>query len=72
LAVGTAAGSSSTSILTATGKATLSLDAVMAPSCVAAPFKTSAAGKINVTIAAGPLTAGQVEIWVLYELATNA
>lgn len=72
LAVGTTAGSSSTSILAATGKATLSLDAVMAPSCVATPFKTSAAGKINVTIATGPLTAGQVEIWVLYELATNA
>jgi predicted RecA/RadA family phage recombinase len=72
LAVGTTAGSSGASILTATGKATLGLDAVIAPSCTATPFKTSAAGKINVTIATGPLTAGQVEIWVLYELATNA
>ena len=40
LAVGTTAGSSGTSILAATGKATLSLDAVMAPSCVATPFET--------------------------------
>ena len=72
LAVGTAAGSAGNSILTATGKATLGLDAVIAPSCVATPFKMSAAGKINVTVATGPLTAGQVEIWVLYFLATNA
>ena len=71
LAVGTAAGSSGTSILTATGKATLGLDAVVAPTCAATPFKMSAAGKINVTVATGPLTAGQVEIWVLYQLATN-
>jgi predicted RecA/RadA family phage recombinase len=71
-AVGTTAGSAGNSILTATGKATLGLDAVIAPSCVATPFKMSAAGKISVAIATGPLTAGQVEIWVLYFLATNA
>jgi predicted RecA/RadA family phage recombinase len=72
LAIGTAAGSANNSILTATGKANLSADAVLAPTCTTTPFKMSAAGKISVTVATGPLTAGQVEIWVLYELATNA
>ena len=48
------------------------LDAVVAPTCAATPFKMSAAGKINVTIATGPLTAGQIEVWVLYALASNA
>jgi hypothetical protein len=72
VAIGTAAGSSGNSILTATGKASLSLDAVVAPTCTATPFKVSAAGKISVTIATGPLTAGQIEVWVLYALASNA
>ena len=72
VAIGTAAGSAGNSILTATGKASLSLDAVVAPTCAATPFKMSAAGKISVTIATGPLTAGQIEVWVLYALASNA
>jgi predicted RecA/RadA family phage recombinase len=72
VAIGTAAGSASNSILTATGKASLGLDAVVAPTCAATPFKMSAAGKISVTIATGPLTAGQIEVWVLYALASNA
>jgi predicted RecA/RadA family phage recombinase len=72
VAIGTAAGSAGNSILTATGKASLSLDAVVAPTCAATPFKMSAAGKISVTIATGPLTAGQLEVWVLYALASNA
>jgi predicted RecA/RadA family phage recombinase len=72
LAIGTVAGSSGASILTATGKASFGLDAVLVPTAVATPFKMSAAGKINVTVATGPLTAGQVEVWVLYFLATNA
>ena len=72
VAIGTAAGSAGNSILTATGKASLSLDAVVAPTCTATPFKMSAAGKIIVTIATGPLTAGQIEVWVLYALASNA
>jgi hypothetical protein len=71
LAIGTASGSAGNSILTATGKAALGLDAVLAPSCGAAPFKMSAEGKISVTVATGPLTAGQAEVWVLYFLATN-
>jgi predicted RecA/RadA family phage recombinase len=69
VAIGTAAGSASNSILTATGKASLGLDAVVAPTCAATPFKMTAAGKINVTIATGPLTAGVIEVWVLYTTA---
>jgi hypothetical protein len=72
VAIGTAAGSASNSILTATGKASLGLDAVVAPTCAATPFKMTAAGKINVTVASGPLTAGQIEVWVLYALASNS
>ena len=69
VAIGTAAGSAANSILTATGKASLSLDAVVVPTCQATPFKMTAAGKINVTIATGPLTAGVIEVWVLYTTA---
>ena len=72
VAIGTAAGSAGNSILTATGKASLSLDAVVVPTCTATPFKMSAAGKINITVATGPLTAGQIEVWVLYALASYA
>jgi predicted RecA/RadA family phage recombinase len=66
VAIGTAAGSSSGSILTATGKASLGLDTVVVPTCVATPFKMTAAGQLDVTIATGPLTAGVIEAWVLY------
>lgn len=69
VAIGTAAGSASNSILTATGKASLGADAVVVPTCVATPFKMTAAGKINITIATGPLTAGVIEVWVLYTTA---
>ena len=69
VAIGTAAGSASNSILTATGKASLGLDAVVAPTCAATPFKMTAAGKINVTVATGPLTAGVIEVCVLYTTA---
>ena len=72
VALGTATGSAANSILTATAKATLSLDAVVVPTCAATPFKMTAAVKIQVTIATGPLTAGQIEAWVLYALASNA
>src|ERR1035437_8772318 len=69
VAIGTAAGSAANSILTATGKASLGLDAVVVPTCQATPFKMTAAGKINVTIATGPLTAGVIEVWALYTTA---
>jgi len=42
------------------------LDAVVVPTCQATPFKMTAAGKISVTVATGPLTAGVIEVWVLY------
>ena len=69
VAIGTAAGSASNSILTATGKASLGADAAVVPTCVATPFKMTAAGKINLTVATGPLTAGVIEVWVLYTTA---
>ena len=69
VSIGTAAGSGAASILAATAKASLSADAVIVPTCVATPFKMTAAGKINVTIATGPLTAGVIEVWVLYTTA---
>ncbi len=72
VAIGTAAGSAANSILTATAIASLTLDAVLKTSCAATPFKMSVAGKINLTIATGPLTAGQIEVWVIYQIASNA
>ena len=62
VSMGTAAGSSAPSILTAIAKASLSADAVIVPTCVATAFKMTAAGKINVTVATGPLTAGVIEV----------
>lgn len=72
VAIGTTAGSSSTSILAATGKASFSLDAVVVPTSTATPFKMSAAGQITLTIATGPLTAGIIEGWVPYTVASLA
>jgi predicted RecA/RadA family phage recombinase len=72
VAFGTTAGSAANSILTATAIASLSLDAVVNPTCKTTPFKMSAAGQISVAIATGPLTAGQIEVWVIYQLASNA
>ena len=43
----------------------LGTNALVVPTAVATPFKMSAAGKINVTIATGPLTAGVIEVWAL-------
>lgn len=72
VAIGTAAGSAGNSILTATGKASLGADAILAPTCVATPFKMSAAGQIAITVATGPLTAGVIEGWVVYAVANNS
>lgn len=73
LGVGTTAGSTTTSILAATAKATLSLDAVLnGVPTFAVPVKMTAAGSISVLIATGPLTAGQVEIFVYYVVPANA
>lgn len=69
VSIGTVAGSGAASILAATGKASLGTNALVVPTAVATPFKMTAAGKINVTIATGPLTAGVIEVWALYTTA---
>jgi len=66
VSVGTTAGSGAASILAATAKASLSLDAVLVTTAAATPFKMSAAGQISITVATGPLTAGVIEGWALY------
>jgi len=70
VAITTSAGSGAGSILTATGKAALGLDAVVAPTCEAAPFKMTAAGSPSIVVATGPLTGGVIEAWVLYAIAS--
>src|ERR1035437_3567539 len=52
------------------GKAALGLDAVVVPTSQATPFKMTAAGKVAVTVATGPLTAGVIEVWVFYTVAS--
>lgn len=70
VAVGTSAGSSTTSILGATAKTSLTLDAVLNGACTfAAPVKLTAAGQITFTIGTAALTAGVIEVWVLYYVA---
>jgi predicted RecA/RadA family phage recombinase len=69
LSIGTVAGSGAASFLAATGKASLGTNAMAVPTAVATPFKMTAAGKINVAVATGPLTAGVVEIWAFYTTA---
>jgi len=72
VAVGTTAGSSTTSILGATAESTLSLDALVnSAATFASPVKMSAAGDINVTISGNALTGGVIEITVLYFVAAN-
>ena len=70
VAITTSAGSGAGSILAATGKAALGLDAVVAPTCEATPFKMTADGKPSIVVATGPLTAGVIEAWVLYAVAS--
>jgi len=70
LAVGTSAGSSTTALLGATAKASLSLNALInAVPVFAAPVKLSAAGNITVTIATAAATAGVVEVTLFYFVA---
>jgi hypothetical protein len=65
VAVGTTAGSAANSILTATAKATLSLDALVNGTVtLAAPVKMSADGSINITIGTADLLGGTIEITV--------
>jgi hypothetical protein len=73
VSVGTSAGSSATALLGATAKASLSIDALLnSTATFAAPVKMSAAGNINITVATAALTAGVIEVFVLYYVAANA
>lgn len=67
---GTTAGSAANSILTATAKANLSADAVIAgvPS-FAVPVKLSAKGKISVTFTDAAILTGVIEITIFYYVA---
>jgi len=70
VAIGTSAGSSTTSIKGATGKASYSIDALQNVVPVfATPVKMTAAGTITFTIGTADLTAGVIEVWVLYVVA---
>lgn len=71
IAVGTSAGSSTTSILGATAVASFSADATInSVATFAAPLKLTAAGSITITIGAFDLTAGVIEVSVLYFVAS--
>lgn len=69
---GTTAGSSAASLLAATAKTSFTLDAVLAGLANTAPFKMSAAGQINLTVAVAALTAGKIEGFVFYTLGSFA
>lgn len=72
VAVGTSAGSSTTSLLAATAVASLSADArINAVPVFATPVKLTAEGEVTVTIATAALTAGVVEITLFYFVANN-
>lgn len=72
VSVGTTAGSSATSILGVTGKASLTADALLNSDITfAAPVKMTAAGGINITVAGDTLTAGVIEITLFYFVAGN-
>jgi predicted RecA/RadA family phage recombinase len=66
VSIGTVAGSGAASILASTAKGSLTLDAILAAAATAAPFKMTAAGKMNITVITTDLTAGVIEAWVLY------
>lgn len=70
ISVGTSAGSSTTSIIGATAVASYSSDARLnSVATFAAPVKMTAAGSITLTIATAALTAGIIEVTVLYFVA---
>lgn len=72
VAIGTSAGSSTTSIKGATAKASYSADALLNGVPVfATPVKLTAAGTITFTIGTADLTAGVIEVWVLYVVAAS-
>lgn len=70
VAIGTSAGSSTTSILGATAVASLSLNALLNGVPVfATPVKLTAGGNITFTVATAALTAGVIECVVYYYIA---
>lgn len=72
VAIGTSAGSSTTSIKGATAKTSYSVDALQNGVPVfATPVKMTAAGQITFTIGTADLTAGVIEVWVLYVVAAS-
>lgn len=69
IAIGTAAGSSTTALLTASGGALANwaADAILAlVPTLAAPVELTAAGKVTITIGTHAVTAGQIEIFVFF------
>jgi hypothetical protein len=78
IAVGTSAGSSSSSILAATAITAMTVDAVIellgvnSQAATHKPsFKMTAAGQITLTIATTALTAGRIEVMVFVSFPTN-
>ncbi len=70
VSIGTSAGSAADSILGATGKASLSANAILNGVPVfATPVKLSAAGNITFTVGTAALTAGVIEVVVYYYVA---
>jgi hypothetical protein len=70
IAVGLSAGGSTTSFLAATAVASFSADARLnSAATFAAPVKTTADGKITLTVATAALTAGVVEVTLFGQLA---
>jgi hypothetical protein len=75
ISIGTSAGSGAASLLAATTKADFTTDAIQGfiPALTTADFvKLSAAGQITLTVATNILTAGVLEIFVLYLECLNA
>lgn len=69
IAIGTTAGSSTTSLRSANAVATYSADALLAGNPVftaGSAVKLSAAGQINITVATAALTAGVLDIFAFY------
>lgn len=75
ISIGTSAGSSASSLLAATGKASFSAGAIqgLVPAWTAADmFEMTAAGYLTITVAVAALTAGIIEIFVEYFHPVNA
>lgn len=70
VAIGTTVGSSATSLLTATGKASFTSNAfvqgVPVPQTASTFVKLSASGQLQVTVGTAALTAGVIEVYVFY------